>query len=238
MNAAADDLRYEVKAACRSLDLPRVRTELQLMSCGLRPLHATRTVQSLYFDTDAGRAVGENLAGISDRRKVRLRFYGEDTDVVQAQLEVKERRAGLGSKRVAKLPPGLRVQGAETSRFPASVLAHFDGTAEECAWWADQLRAHRTAQWIRYRREYWETAAGNVRVTLDSKLEAFDLRYAARINDRAPSPLPAVAVIECKAAASARAAVEALVHALPLSVGRCSKFMLASVPGEGPLLPR
>ena len=39
---------------------------------GVRELHAPRVVQSLYLDTPAGRALQENLAGLSERRKLRL----------------------------------------------------------------------------------------------------------------------------------------------------------------------
>ena len=84
-------MRYEVKLVGREQDLERVRAELRLLPIGLRPLHQPRLVQSIYFDTPEGRAVAENLAGISSRTKLRLRWYGGATRGVKAQFECKHR---------------------------------------------------------------------------------------------------------------------------------------------------
>ena len=65
--------------------------ELNLHPFGFRPLYPSRVVQSVYFDTHGGRAVAENIAGISDRHKLRFRWYGPDAKVVRGRLERKIR---------------------------------------------------------------------------------------------------------------------------------------------------
>lgn len=54
------------------------------------------SIRSIYFDTISDRAYTEKEAGISDREKIRIRFYNYQTDVIK--LERKEKRGDLISK--------------------------------------------------------------------------------------------------------------------------------------------
>ena len=83
---ARDSLRYELKFACQEAAYERVRSVLHLHPAGIRRLHPTRTVQSIYFDTPFGRALEENRAGVSRRNKLRLRWYGSRTEVAEGVL--------------------------------------------------------------------------------------------------------------------------------------------------------
>src|SRR5688572_10326896 len=91
-------LRHELKFVCEDEAYPRLRMALRLDRAGFVPLFAPRTVQSVYLDTSAGRALAENLAGLSRRDKVRLRWYGEESELVAGTLERKLRENTLGWK--------------------------------------------------------------------------------------------------------------------------------------------
>ena len=77
---------------------------LRLDRAGIRTLYPERLVQSLYLDTTHGRALEENLSGLSRREKLRLRWYGPRSDTVAAVLERKCRENSLGWKEVAPVP--------------------------------------------------------------------------------------------------------------------------------------
>ena len=53
-------------------------------------------IRSIYFDTITDRAYTEKEAGISDREKIRIRFYNYQTDIIK--LERKEKRGNLVHK--------------------------------------------------------------------------------------------------------------------------------------------
>lgn len=224
--------RYEVKLVAAELDLARVEAELRLLPAALRPLHPGRLVQSVYLDTHDGRALHDNLAGISSRQKLRLRWYGAAADAVQGQLEYKRRDNGLGDKEVLPLALPVQVLGQGRVAFVRALQQQVGGT------WCQRLSGTEPAQWVRYRREYSASADRRLRVTLDRELCAFDLRFAAVLQDRWPTPLPRLLVIEIKADAADREAVESWLQGLDLPSGRCSKFVLASLPGEAPLASR
>jgi VTC domain len=221
-------LRHELKFACEDEAYPRLRMALRLARSGVRPLHPPRVVQSLYLDTSHGRALAENLAGASEREKLRLRWYGVEGERVAGVLERKCRENSLGWKESVRLGE-LLVRGAERRRFVAE-LARLAGGI-----WAERLAGLEPAQWVRYRREYLTTADGRVRVTIDRQLFCADQRLRARLADTAPTPALRLLVLELKCAPEHLAEARELAASLPVTLGRCSKFVLASERPGGPL---
>lgn len=224
--------RYEVKLVTAAADLARVRAELQLLPVALRPLHPSRVVQSIYLDTHDGLALQDNLAGIARRQKLRLRWYGDDVGAVHGQLEWKCRDNNLGDKEVLPLPVPITVTGATRRGFCRAL--HEAVTPR----WQQRLRGREPAQWIRYHRDYLASADGSLRLTLDRDIAAFDLRFDFVLSDRRRTPLPRLLVIEIKAAAADREAIEAWLQHVGLPPGKCSKFVLASLPGEARIVSR
>lgn len=223
--------RYEIKLVGFALDHHRVLADLKLLPVAVRPLYESRVVQSIYFDTLDGRAVEENLAGISDRRKLRLRWYGEHGTEVQTQLECKLRNNGYGRKRVFELREPLVVRGELRHRLTARVARALRGEPGG----AGVLDGVEPAQWIRYLRDYYQTHDGRLRITIDRELRAYDQRGLLRLEDRRRTPLPDLMIVEIKADAQERDALERFVRELPLRPGKCSKFVMASMPSEGPM---
>lgn len=224
-----EGLRHELKFVCEDEAYPALRMALRLERAGLGPLHPPRIVQSLYLDTCSGRALAENLAGLSRREKIRLRWYGEGADLVAGTLERKLRENALGWKESARLAEPLAVRGAERRRF-VSELARRAGTL-----WSEHLAGLEPAQWVRYRREYLASADRRVRLTIDRELRFSDQRLMARLSDHLRTPAPRLLVLELKCAPEHLGAAQEIAARLPLQLGRCSKFVLASGPTGGPL---
>jgi SPX domain protein involved in polyphosphate accumulation len=67
--------RYEIKFILNEIDL--VEVEHFIKKSDLYSPFPKREINSLYFDTPDFRCVKENLAGISNREKIRLRWYNE-----------------------------------------------------------------------------------------------------------------------------------------------------------------
>ena len=228
-SVAQHSLRYEIKMACQESAYERLLAVLRLDPAAIRKLYPPRRVQSIYLDTPTGKALEENLAGISHREKIRVRFYGGSALGVRAVLERKVRENALGWKDTLRLSAPIDVEGVTHRSFLEQVKSASDST------WRSAIEAClEPVQWISYVRDYFRTADGRVRITIDRKLQAADLRHSQRLSFRLRTHLPRITVIEAKCAAKDYDAAQAILSRLPLFVDRCSKFVLASDREHGP----
>jgi hypothetical protein len=221
-------LRHELKLVADEAALGEVRMALRLDRAGIRILYPPRLVQSLYLDTTFQRSLEANLAGLSERSKLRLRWYGASASSVRATLEHKRRENSLGWKESVALTGELDVAGTERHAFLTEVRRRVP------AGWNLCLAGLEPAQWVRYQREYFTSADGRVRLTLDRELACFDQRRLARLSARERSATPRVVVLELKCAPEHHDVARAIVGRLPMPLGRCSKFVLAAEPSGGP----
>ena len=138
-----DALRHEIKLVCEESGYSALRMALRLLPSGLRELHPTRVVQSIYLDTALQRALEENRAGISNRSKIRFRWYGAGRELVQGTLERKRRANTLGWKETLALSESIRVEGAPRAGFVADLARAAGG-----AWRTRLERGLEPVQWI------------------------------------------------------------------------------------------
>ena len=223
-------LRYEVKMVAQAAFYSKLRMHMRLDQAAIRTLYPPRRIQSVYFDTWRNQALEENLAGISHREKVRLRWYGVDTKAVHGTLERKVRENMLGWKELPGIPIDLDVEGVTRREFADSLRPFL--TAE----WEDVFRkALLPVQWIAYDREYFatEAGAGPIRITIDRGLRTYDQRNRHRLSSRFRSPTPDVMIVEAKCAKEDYDHLRELVARFPMRVDRCSKFVFASSPNDG-----
>jgi VTC domain-containing protein len=222
-------LRHELKFVSDEAAYAEIRMALRLDRAGIRILHPPRVVQSLYLDTTFQRALEENLAGLSVREKIRVRWYGTGSAEVECVLEKKCRENTLGWKENVRVPGPLPLAGVARRAFVAELARRSD------ARWRARLAALEPAQWIRYRREYLESADRRVRLTLDRELFFADQRRLARLSDSERTPSARVLVLELKCAPGDLDRAQGIVENLAIPLGRCSKFVLAATPSSGPL---
>lgn len=220
------DVRYEIKMVGQAAAYSRLRMFMRMDRSGLRELYPARIVQSIYFDTILGRALAENMAGISHREKIRFRWYGPEKARARGTLERKVRENMLGWKDLLPIDEELTIEGARRSDFAAEIYSHLTPP------WND-VRATQLVpvQWIRYAREYYN--AGNVRVTIDRQLQTWDQRARQTLSARFRNPTPDVMIVEAKCAQEHYDELQALVGRFPMFADKCSKFVYASHPNEG-----
>jgi len=222
-------LRHELKFVCDEAAHPVLRMALRLDRAGLRQSYPMRRVHSLYLDTTYQRALQENLAGMGERTKVRLRWYGAAEGEVTAVLERKRRENTLGWKETWPVPGTLVVAGAERRALVRELARRAEGA------WREHLAVLEPAQWISYRREYLVSADGRVRVTLDRELRFSDQRLPARLSPLARTPASRLLVLEVKCAPEHLGEAREIVSRLAIPMGRCSKYVLAADASGGPL---
>ena len=216
------DLRYEIKLVCDPHRLPQARSWIRLHPAGFIVAYPPRRVNSLYLDTLHMSSLHDNLEGLNVRQKLRLRWYGDEMTDIQPILEPKQKRNGLGRKKQILLPCTLDLTlpwreiletvRAETRFFGKNPVSSMLQTVNQ-----PTLLNH-------YRREYYVTRDGAIRVTLDFAQIAYDQRFSLRPNLRIRLPIADTVVIEVKTTQEQAERLQEVVTWFPVRCSRNSKY--------------
>ncbi|MCJ7550519.1 MAG: polyphosphate polymerase domain-containing protein, partial [Anaerolineae bacterium] len=220
------DLRYELKLLCPAHMASQTRMWMRHHPAGFRVSYPQRRVNNIYLDTARLNMLTANLDGLAVRSKLRLRWYGDALTLIHPHLELKHRNNLLGSKEQIPLSCDLDLSLRWTTIL-SNVLACL-----EPSWRLRFQSANQPTLLNRYLREYYVTPDGEVRVTLDTELTAYDQRFCARPNTRCKLPIQDIVVIEIKADEIYADRVQEIANAFPISRTRNSKYakgMLAAL---------
>ncbi len=216
----ASSLRYERKFLPDRLSLAEVLAVVRQHPALFREPYPERWVNNLYFDTPERRHYHDHVNGAANRIKVRVRWYGEARGQVQKPvLEFKTRHGVLGGKTAHRLPP-LRLDGdfGRAASVTALQLAELPPPMRV------RLHGLEPALMNRYRRRYFCSADGTLRLTLDWALEF----HPPRNVNGAMRPLPhdgPVVIVELKYAEPHSEAAARAANEFPFRLTRCSKYV-------------
>lgn len=198
----ASHYRYERKYQTE-LSAPEVQTVLLASSALLQPIYYRRRVNSLYFDTPEFEYFQQNVRGDAVRKKVRVRWYGEDAAPTQFQIEIKSREGELIRKE-SQLYSVVDVWSENA--LTDVVRSELSTVLPEAGVLVPTLRNH-------YWRSYFASSSTAIRVTVDDGLvfEGQGLETT---------------IVECKYPIAADALLRELVQQLPLRVTKSSKYVL------------
>ena len=77
---------------------------IRLHPASFRTLYPPRQVNNIYFDTRDLLGFRQNIAGQNERRKYRVRWYGEEVKAVsKPRFEIKRKHNELGDKLVSPI---------------------------------------------------------------------------------------------------------------------------------------
>ncbi len=215
----AEALRYELKMIGGDFMTADIRSWLRVHPMGFRTAYPARLVNNVYFDSPYLTQYTENLAGVADRKKVRLRWYGEGTEQVQLTFEVKCKRGRVGWKLSQSIQQlvDLSMPWREMLEIVRNELTPDLRLFLETGGQPVLIN--------RYQREYYETFDGIVRVTLDYDQKYFDQRFSPSPNLRGYFPPGEDAIVEFKAGVFDGELLARCMSALPLRVTRGSKYV-------------
>jgi hypothetical protein len=217
---APDPLRYEVKFVAPATELYRLFGWVQHNRAGFIEPYPQRQVNNVYFDTFDHFAFDENISGASARSKVRFRWYGELDEPDSGTLEVKRHRGGVGwklSHRVGSVP----LAGVTWRRFREALREQLP--AEARLW----LDANPQPVLInRYRRRYFLSGDGRVRLTVDWNQRVYDERHCATPNLTRLANLPDTLVVEMKFARADHKIANRYAQGIPIRLSRNSKYVI------------
>jgi hypothetical protein len=215
--------RVEAKIPMPALHLAQANAWVRLHPAHWRRTYPPRQVNNLYFDTGTYAGLNGNLAGVGDRAKLRLRWYGPCmTCVTQGQLELKRKQGSVGWKEI------VGVEGTydlATTAMP-SLLSSLQMALHDHA--PDWLAVFPVPVLINaYQRAYYETPDGALRLTVDSELVVYDQRATLHPNLTRRSPIGDVTIVELKAGMDfeAQRRLSSAVSSFPARMDRFSKYV-------------
>jgi len=218
-NLTSDDLRYEIKLVCDPHRLPQARSWIRLHPAGFVVAYPPRRVNSLYLDTLRLSSLDDNLAGLSARQKLRLRWYGDKVTGIQPTLELKQKRNLLGRKKRCLLPCKLDLT------WPWIEILEAIRASTGPDWQVMLQTVNQPTLLNCYQREYYVTPDGAVRVTLDFAQAAYDQRFSLRPNLRVRLPITDTIVIEIKILQDWAERLPEVAAQFPVPRGRHSKYV-------------
>lgn len=214
--------RYEVKLVSPGSDLSHVRSWIRTHRGVFSESYPPRIVNNLYMDTNDMQWLDESIEGFSERRKVRLRWYGDQTDTVSAVLEVKRKRDRANWKLRHALVEPLELGAGAT--WP-SIVSKSVGSVP--VWMRVEIGVDLVPVLVnRYHREYYEDRSGKLRITIDYDQDVYDQRLSARPNFVRRAPRRYSVVVEVKGPLDEWERIKEVTNELPLRVTRNSKYAL------------
>ena len=167
-------MRYEKKYTFSSVFLDEIRENLYRSSYVFEEAFPVRRINTLYLDTIRSDNYRDNLTGLSNRSKTRLRWYTEkgkfySDENTNFRLEVKLRKNFLGEKMVHEINlPNNLFCGSHTefiNYLIKNAPDHFKPFLTPCS---------EVVLGVSYNREYYQSNSIDLRCTLDSDLIFWD----------------------------------------------------------------
>jgi SPX domain protein involved in polyphosphate accumulation len=180
----------------------------------------SRQVNNVYFDSFNFHSYYENISGSSSRVKVRYRWYGESPHPVNGALEVKWKRNHFSGKTIYGVSESLEQIGNDWGRMQKEITSHLPESGK--IW----MRLNPIAILInRYKRDYFRSRDGKVRVTLDTCLRVYDQMRKSTPNYNVKSNFPSIVVLEVKFPRKFKTLASQILKDIPLRVSRNSKYV-------------
>lgn len=209
--------RYERKFLIPHSEYHHLERWLQNREEGFYRPYPSRLINNVYFDRPTFEAYSDSLSGVSDRAKVRYRWYGTSPFPIAGQLEVKRRRNRVGWKLTFRVDADFDT----CSDWTSLTRVIYRELPPEGRFW---LSEHPLPVLLnRYSRAYWASRCGAIRVTLDTGHRVFDQRYG-RIPDTWKHATLDRVVMEIKCPPSEVESACRLLARLPVPVSRHSKY--------------
>jgi SPX domain protein involved in polyphosphate accumulation len=212
--------RYERKFVTGALDREQVEALIELHPAMFSEIFHARFVNNMYFDSLSMDNLRANLAGVRNRVKHRIRWYGDLLgEVENPKLEIKIKDGLMGRKITVPLPP-FRLDEA----FSLNGLIRSLREADVADLHRLRLTDLEPVLLNRYRRRYFQSIDGAYRITVDSELGYYGIaRQGNRFLEKTIED-PAI-VVELKYDHDRDRGADWIANHFPFRLSRNSKYV-------------
>ncbi|MBF0195791.1 MAG: polyphosphate polymerase domain-containing protein [Magnetococcales bacterium] len=167
--SGSNSFRYERKFNLGHLSAVEAETLVKSNPAIFRECYPSRYINNIYFDTLDALAFSDNVEGLSSRRKIRVRWYGDLFGLVEKPvLELKIKEGSVGEKKRCMLP-----SFTVDKNIHDTILGHLKNLDGLTPFELHVIEKSRPVLMNRYFRKYYLSADGCFRLTLDYKLQFF-----------------------------------------------------------------
>ena len=136
--------------------------------------YPTRRVNSIYFDNSNYSSIRQNLDGVSNKKKIRVRWYGEENKLIKPLLEVKSKKGSETKKESNKIKElsdlkFLDLKNLETIKNVINIKIKPKKIIYPV------LSTH-------YDRQYFISSNGKIRATVDYNLKSIFLKNQSQLD--------------------------------------------------------
>lgn len=225
-------MRFERKYRITHLNWLQVLDIVRQHPLSFRTAHPDRRINNIYLDTLDLSGFHENLMGISQRRKFRIRWYGDDLlKVHKPILEAKIKDAGLGKKRSAPLEdfewkggPELRgIVDLQLQKVRSLAFAEAMADPQQETPPLLPLQGIRPSLINSYHRSYFASMDGRFRLTVDRDLHFYNPDF--RIHPERNFATDHAVIVELKYDEADDALYDRVGMRLPFQLSRNSKYV-------------
>lgn len=214
------NFRYERKFTAGHLSPPQVLHTVKMHPSFFRAIFYKRQINNIYFDTPDLAFLKHNQIGIAERKKVRIRWYGNDiSKAVDPVLEVKTKNGLVGDKWSYPLKTFNLKDVFETS-FGKKIISG----AEIPLIIKELFLSLKPTLLNSYQRQYFQSVNKKYRVTIDSDLTYRKITSLLSIST--PYPFKEMhTIIELKYGLDADNGVDSVSSKFPFRLDKSSKYV-------------
>jgi len=213
--------RYERKFSLPGTSLPEAEAAVKLLPGMFSEIYCPRFVNNLYLDSVGSKSFFDNVDGVRDRRKVRVRWYGDFFAFIEKPvLEIKLKKGLLGKKESYPLTP-FRFDQA----FQRDIIMEVLYSSEIPGLLKMELSEFEPSLANRYQRKYFQSADGKFRITIDWDMAYYHVNmfYNSFLNSSIDD---AGAIIEIKYNAGDDNYIKFLLTHFPFRLTKSSKYVI------------
>lgn len=172
---AGANLRFERKFVFENGNARDIIERVYRFPFGFKEVFHKRKVNNIYFDDANYNFYKQNVEGVANRKKLRLRWYGDETAMIKSPtIEIKIKHGEVGDKINYKLKENsydLETQSPDDIH-KSLIIASAGRPALQ-----QGLRVLHPSLLNSYERRYFLSFCGKFRITVDFKQEFFNPNY-------------------------------------------------------------
>jgi SPX domain protein involved in polyphosphate accumulation len=176
------NIRFERKFLFQNCHVQDIIQSVYRNSYGFQEIFYKRQVNNLYFDDSNYNFYKQNVEGVADRKKIRLRWYGDNTlKIENPTIEIKKKMGEAGDKDSLRLK-GLSLDLARQT--PNDVHAFLLKNTEKYLVVHQALNRLHPTLINTYERLYFLSFCGRYRITVDFNQAFYNPNYVVLENSQ------------------------------------------------------
>ncbi len=176
------NIRFERKFLFQNCHVQDIIQSVYRNSYGFQEIFHLRKVNNIYFDDSNYNFYKQNVEGVADRKKLRLRWYGQDTLLIEdPTIEIKKKMGEAGDKdsfRLRGISFDLAVQ------TPSDVHQLLLSPTQKYLAVHEALKKLHPTLINTYERRYFLSFCGRYRITVDFNQAFYNPNYTVLANSQ------------------------------------------------------